>query len=844
MRPLATLCSVLAVFAATHVSAAEPNSAGVRFFENKIRPVLVRHCYKCHSADADEIEGGLLLDSREATHEGGDRGAAVVPRNLDDSLLIEAIRYEDEDFQMPPKAKLPDSVIADFERWIKMGAPDPRKAGKLVRAPSKINIEEGRKFWAYQPVENADPPVVRDREWTRDPIDHFILTELEQKNLKPADDASRDAWLRRVTYDLVGLPPTVAELDAFAADKSPEAKAKVVDRLLASPQFGERWGRHWLDIARYGESTGRTRNYPYTHAWRYRDYVIDAVNNDKPYDEFITEQLAGDLLAAKNDAERHEHLIATGFLALASLDLNERDQDIFFMEVVNDQIDVTSRAMMGLTVACARCHDHKFDPIPTANYYALAGIFRSSTLLAGYGSRQGGGNRVNRSLFHSLGKPDAKAVAEAKKKRAKDSPEAKKRLLEEKYNEQRALIARLKKTEKRILANRDPKDKGQARELADIRKKFALARTEVRDLRKELGGKAAKKKYKKSQPVPTGPLAMGVRESNNVADCRVHLRGDTKNLGDAVPRGFLEVVSLADELKIGESESGRLQLAKWLTSPEHPLTSRVMVNRIWHHLFGRGLVRTVDNFGEMGARPSHPELLDHLAARFVQDGWSVKRLIRTIVLSRTYGLSGDYSEKNYAVDPDNVYLWRANHRRLQVEAIRDAMLAIRDELNRDRPQGAPVQQLPIAEVGRNVSSLRGAGQVRMHRTVYQPVVRNFVPDMFVTFDFAEPSEVRGAREITTVAPQALFMMNSEFVRARSEAAAKKLVETTGMSDADRVDIVYRQTVGRLPTDGQRRRLLEHVKKRLDENKSKTAQADAWASVYHALFASAEFRYVH
>lgn len=349
----------------------------VAFFEKKIRPALVTHCYKCHSAEGDKFKGGLLLDTREGIRKGGETGPAVVPGDLKASLLIQAIRYQDDNLKMPPKQKLPDDVIADLETWVRMEAPDPRE-GAAKRVKTEIDIEKGRQFWAFQPPKKFAPPSVKDTSWPRSAADRFLLAEMEAKGLKPVEEADRLTLLRRVYFDLIGLPPTPEEIDAFLKDETEQAFEKVVDKLLASKQFGERWGRHWLDVVRFAESSGKTANFAYPNAWRYRDYVIASFNADKPYDQFVREQLAGDLLPTRDDKQRAERFIATGFLAIGPKSHNERNPQQFNLDLVDEQIDATFVAFQGLTVACARCHDHKFDPIPTKDYYALAGIFRST----------------------------------------------------------------------------------------------------------------------------------------------------------------------------------------------------------------------------------------------------------------------------------------------------------------------------------------------------------------------------------------------------------------------------------------------------------------------------------
>ncbi len=754
--------------------AGEGDEAQVRFFESKIRPVLAQHCYSCHSAKAEKLKGGLRLDSRDALLRGGDTGPAMVPGQPEKSRLILAVKQTDEDLQMPPKSKLPDVTVADLAAWIKMGAPWPKEAPPAAADAGPKTVADydrlRKEHWAWQPLKRAAPPAVRDAAWPSDDLDRFIMARLEEKGLAPVGPADPYTLIRRVTFDLTGLPPTPEDVEAFAKDPSPAAFEKVVDRLLGSPRFGERWGRHWLDLARYGESAGSTRNVPYPNAWRYRDYVIESFNKDKPYDLFVREQVAGDLLPGAGDEER----IATGFLVLGSKDLNERNNEQYLMDSIDDAIDTTSRAVLGLTVSCARCHDHKFDPIPTADYYALAGILKSTVLLPGVANRgRGGGQNYNHpELLIPLG---TKAVSPL------SAPEPE---------------------------DRNPKRK--ARQLA---------------------------KAKLAEPAPPAgsPLAMGVREGTPV-DARIYIRGDVDSPGATVPRG---VLSLLKPIQMSARSSGRLALADWLAGPENPLTPRVMANRIWKHLFGEGLVYTVDNFGTTGDKPSHPELLDHLALRFREAGGSVKKLVRAIVLSRTYRLSGEGRARNSEVDPGNVLLWRANRKRLDAEAIRDAILTVGGKLELTPPAGSPVANLPpgqpIGGLGGKKGSSYGETENR-HRSVYLPIVRDYVPDFLEVFDFAEPSTLTGRRDTTTVATQALMLLNSRFVLDQSKAFAERMLARPFADDGARVEAAYLAALARPPSPEERSRALKFL--------CESARPAAWQGFCQALLAGAEFRYLN
>ncbi len=825
--------------------AAEPASSepaseqGLEFFEARIRPVLVDHCYECHAAQSKSIKGGLRLDTRDTSRQGGDSGHAVVPGNVQESLLIGALRQED--FEMPPDGPLPERIIEDFETWIRMGAPDPREeiatnksgdgnsvGGNSVGGNSEIDWDKGRTHWAFQSVRRPERPAVDDRQWPRQELDYFILARLESAGLQPVRMAEPADLVRRLYFDLIGMPPTPEQLQAFLADPSPGAYETLVDQLLDSPHFGEQWGRHWLDVARYAESMGKTRNVPFPAAWRYRDYVIDAFNHDKPYDRFLKEQIAGDLLPATSPQERDQLRVATGLLALGSHDLNERDRDVFQMSVVGEQIDVVSRAVMALTVGCARCHDHKFDPIPTADYYALAGIFRSSELMGGYQSRRGGNNYFAPDRYIQLDTispepPDGvspivlPAGGPAEIRRARQQ---------------------VQQVQKRIdtFAQQVGNNPRKRQRLKAFRRQLEKKQEELQAL---IAKQRSERNRRENRPTLPENLAMGVVDGRRVADCSIHIRGDTKKLGPTVPRGFLQVISLEDAPSVPPDASGRLQLAEWLTRPDHPLTSRVLVNRVWLHLFGRGLVRTVDNFGVMGEPPSHPELLDHLASQFVRDGWSVKGLIRTIVLSRSYQLSSQFNAKNYEVDPDNVLHWRMSPRRLEAEAIRDAILIVSGDLRSERPYASPLRKLRLAQLGRR-EALDARLESFAHRSVYLPIVRGSLPNFLATFDFPESSEVKGQRDVTTVATQALFMMNNAWVRQQSLDAADRVLKHSS-STHERIRHAYWLALCREPTAAQIERIETYIR---DQHRASPGRPERaiWGDILQSLIASAEFRY--
>ena len=797
----------------------KPTAQGIEFFEAKIRPVLAKNCYPCHSGQTKVAQGGLFLDSRNGMRTGGTSGPALTPGKPEESLFIHAVRYESR--KMPPSGKLPDSVIADLEKWVRIGAPDPRDGPAVVWKPPTIDIAKGRKFWAFQPVQKPETPSVKAAKWSSQVIDRFLLSQMEQKGVTPVADADRATWLRRVTFDLIGLPPPLEEIDAFQKDRDEDAYAKVVDRLLASNRYGERWGRHWLDVARYADSLGRVRNYPFPYAWRYRNYVIDAFNQDKPYDQFVREQVAGDLLPAATARQRDEQVTATAFLALGSNDNSEINPALFRMDVVDEQINATSRAFMGLTVGCARCHDHKFDPIPTTDYYAMAGIFRSTEMLSGLRRHP----RDNESYFD----PDLLA------KLSSSAGETRPQYLEdpEKVKDREKLREELENALKAPAPNTPAGGNRDAPYGASTRP--SILTTPIL---------AALDKF----PLPP-ELIMAAREGAEVGDCAVNIRGDVQQLGPKIPRGFVQVVSKpGGEVAIPPKESGRLELAQWLTRRDNPLTARVAVNRIWQKLFGRGLLATVDNFGAMGEKPSHPELLDYLATRFMDQGWSVKKMIREITLSRTYRLGTADQAQDREIDPDNILLWRMNRRRLEAEAIRDALLMISGRIDLQRPNASPVMSFRRgSDIGRERGSTPEDFAIKLRsRSVYLPVVRNYVPAMFEAFDFPEPSETKGRREVTTVPTQALFFMNSGFVIEQSKYAAQKLLASELKSETARVARVYREAFGRAPSADEMKRSLEFVKAPLVTEKSvlepSTVETMVWGRLYQALFASAEFRY--
>ena len=760
------------------------------FFESKIRPVLVEHCYDCHSEEKGKNKGELTLDTRDGIRAGGDRGPAVVPGKPDESILINAIRQVGQ-LRMPPDSRggiLPDEVIADFEKWVKDGAADPRDSAKIVSAqPAKpekaYDWKKERQYWAFQKPTVAAPPKVTDEKWARTDVDHFVLAKLEAKGLKPVSDADKRTLVRRVYYDIIGLPPTPEQVEAFVKDKSPGAYEGLVDSLLASPRFGEQWGRYWLDVARYGESTGMDRNLNYPYAWRYRDYVVDSFNADKPYNRFVTEQLAGDQLPYANQKERDENLTATGFLAIGPKGLNETRVKYSKWQVVNDQIDVTSRGFLGLTVSCAQCHDHKFDPIPTRDYHALAGIFSSTETL--YGTVGGRGNRRPTSLLSLDGAPELA-----------------------------------------VLSTGEP----TPNMFVNTNRNYVVGNRTNNVARRGGGGGGGRRGFGRNfttnqiERIPAHlTYAMGVRDYEEPENVPVFYRGDLSKPTDAVvPRGFPRIVALPEVPAVPTNASGRLQLAQWITDPGNPLTARVAVNRVWQHLFGEGIVATPDNFGHLGAQPTDQELLDYLAVKFVREqNWSVKQLVRSLVLTRAYQLSSDVDATAAEADPADSLIWRATPRRLKAEQLRDSILAASGELDLEPPHFGVTGEFGDGYYGVNIWE-SDLPQHYYKRSVYLPLPRDMVPESLSLFDLPNPNLVGAHREDTTSPSQELFMMNNAFVQDESLHLAKRLLENREYSEKQRIREAYLAVFQREPTAEE----IKHAAKFIKAEAKLLAQEEA------------------
>ncbi|MDP3072793.1 MAG: DUF1553 domain-containing protein [Opitutaceae bacterium] len=966
MRPALSVFLLLA--ALPQLCAATP--ADLEFFEKKIRPLLIERCYECHAVEK-KVKAGLRLDHAAGWLQGGDSGPAIVPGKVDESPLIKAIRYTGLDFEeMPPKTQLPRDEIALLEEWVKRGAPAPDEPAPVAAASdiakkSGLTVEEGRKFWSFIPPANPPVPAASAlpaalRAWPRTDIDRFIAAEWGSKGLRPAPDAERAALLRRVTFDLTGLPPEPAAIEAFVRDARPmpAAFAAVVDGLLASPHFGERWGRRWLDVARFAESSGGGRTLMFKDAWRYRDYVVEAVNRDLPFDRFIREQIAGDLLPAATPDERRRQIAATAFLTLGPTNYEEQNKDQLRMDIIDEQLDTMGKAFLGMTIGCARCHDHKFDPIPTRDYHALAGILRSTHTLHNYT------DNVARWVDADLPVEPAaeleiaahtakvaaleKQIAAARKVATAARPASLATLPGLVLDDQRAKIVggwRTSTAVKPYLGDGYLTDNNEEKGQRTITFSPAIAQGGLHEVRlaytaqanrasnvpvtilhadgettvtvnqrqappldghfvrlgqfrfeKDGAGyilvstegtdgyvivdalqlipaeaapvalagtadgpkKAAKKTAAEpADPAarkaaadlraleadlkklvasgPKRPVAMSVREATGeIGDTEIRVRGIARSLGPKVPRGFLQVAMRGEPPSFSPTESGRRELADWMASADNPLTARVTVNRVWAWLLGAGLVRTVDNFGTTGEPPSHPALLDHLAQRFVADGWSVKKLVRAVVLSRTYQLAAAPAPDAARLDPDNRFFSHAPRRRLEAEEIRDAMLWAAGQL--DLTLGGPnIGSGKAAPGGAMATSEYGYVFTDTRRSLYTPAFRNTRLELFEVFDFADVNASVAQRAASAVAPQALFLMNHPFVLEQARHAAERTLREGAPDDATRIDRAYRRALGRGPTAREKAIALRHLA---------VGSPETWTEFHQALFASVDFRYLN
>lgn len=926
-------------------------SSDLDFFESRIRPLLVEHCQECHGKEKQK--GSLRLDYQMGWQVGGDSGPALLPRRVADSLLWKAVSYSDRDLKMPPKRKLSIEQLSDLKQWIESGAIDPRIAPSL-KAKSAIKSKVDGQFWSFQSPVIKPTPVVKMSGWPVKRIDHFILAKLESQGLKPATEADPVTLSRRLTFDLTGLPPNNAEI---LKDELPE---KHVDRLLESPAFAERWTSHLMDMTRFAESSGGGRSLPFKDAWRFRDYLLESIRDNVPMDRMIQEMIAGDLMPYQSAAEHRRQLTATGFLALGPTNYEEQDKGMLRMDIVDEQLDSIGKSFLGMTIGCARCHDHKFDPIPTRDYYALAGILRSTKTLRNYTDnvahwidrplpfdgahevalrelekksqqlesriasikddlRDAGGlnlrkarNLSSRDLpgivvddSEALKVGDWKSSSrfppfigggylhDGNEGRGEKTLSFSPKLPVAGRYEVRVAYSGARNRAERVqvsVLHADGEDlvyfkqANEAREglsFATIGKwrfesngqnfvmisnagaegyvtvdavQFLPADAEMPDMsahtvsqqEKELKSKLStlEKELKALQKSGLSrPEAMAVADDEVPEDALIHIRGSTRNLGAAVPRGFLQVAVKGPLPAIPKNQSGRLQLAQWITSRDNPLTARVLVNRVWHWLFGAGIVRTTDNFGSTGELPSHPELLDYLAVKFMDEGWSLKKLIREIVLSRTYRQSSEITVQSQQMDPDNRLLSHMNRKRLDAECLRDSLLMAAGTLN---PKFGGLNVPDAKAVDSNDQKIQnleyGFTFTDTRRSVYTAAFRNVRHPLFEVFDFADINQPIGQRTTSTVATQALYLMNNPEVIAQARAAADFLVRSCA-GDDERISLAYQRSLSRLPSQKERKLTVDYLHRSASGNDSETEKRDVWARLIQTLWATPEFRFV-
>ena len=783
-RPLVSGLATLAMLITSpaEVSAAEQPAtrAGIAFFEQKIRPVLVKHCYKCHSGRARKLQGKFRLDSRDLIRKGGETGPAVVAGKPAESLLLDAIRYKS--LEMPPDGKLPARVIADFETWIRMGAPDPRDKAPVRQAEKQpgMSFETARTWWSFQPVAVGKLPPTKRRNWARRRLDHFVLARLEEHRLEPSPAADRRTLLRRLKLDLLGLPPNEKEIVEFEADQRPAAVARLVDRLLANRHYGERWGRHWLDVARWAEDnpTSEATNRPHPDGWRYRDWVIEAINDDLPYDRFLVMQLAADRLPDF----RRDDLRALGYLGTAPTYHKDPRLSKTVIETIatddwDERVDAVSRGLLGLTVACARCHRHKFDAITQQDYYSLAGVFASNW-------------KVKRPLVELTDDQERRVIW------AQDR------------------IWRLKVA---IALKEDPATPSTPGEIAAMKAEVAtLKQTPFLDAPATHAVYDAAVFIDASDPDFTW-MDFRIGESR---DLPVFLRGNVATPGPIARRRFLQVLSPDHKPRAFGPGSGRLELARSITTTAAPLAARVFVNRVWGWHFGRPLVTTTSDFGAQGTRPTHPRLLDDLAAAFIANGWSLKWLHREILLSATYTQSSHHRGEPARTDPVNRWLWRFARRRVDFETWRDSILAVTGSLD-TKPFG-PSQ---------NVDDLKN-----LRRTVYATVSRRRVSPLMRLYDFPDVAQHVPGREVTTTPLQQLFVFNSEFFIRQAGVLAGRI--DTNDDDAANVSELYRRVFARKPSKTE-----QAVGQAFLDARLKTHPRTAWADYCQAILATSELIFV-
>jgi mono/diheme cytochrome c family protein len=934
---IALILLAIAWFASRDASARQNTD---EFFEKKVRPILAQKCQVCHNAKAGMA--GLDLSTAEGFAKGGDSGPVIDTEKVENSRILKVISY-DEKLKMPPTGKLKDEEIAAISEWVKAGAPWPgSKTGskdvpkRLETAAAPINFtDDEKKFWAFQAVSAAQPPPVKNEAWIRSPIDRFVLARLESKGLTPAPPATKVALLRRATFDLTGLPPTSVEITAFLADTTPNAFTKVVERLLASPRYGEKWGRHWLDVARYADSSGNDEDHRYPHAWRYRDYVIDSFNKDLPFDQFIQEQIAGDLLPSTGVNRRG--IVATGFLALGPKALAQQDKTKMLYDVYDEQVDVTTKAFLGLTVSCARCHDHKFDPIRTRDYYSMISVFASTRSFSkpeAFVSEPLTTPLVPKTDFDRY-EAARRANDDLMKRNQNDIDEIISRVKEPAARSAASQLAAIMLASRRVYAsNADPAEEarklglkldrfqrwvnylkpGKPREHllawenaspADLERvaieyqsRFSARLAEwnkrVAEWRKKYDEAIARKKsplpgkpefeaghdrffaqvyFGKEGPLqfsekdegdfsasdvstikqlraqrdeirkraPKQPeMACAVTEGEAVSQ-KVFIRGDYHNPGDDVPRAVPAILTIAAPQPPMRNGSGRLELARWIASPSNPLTSRVIVNRMWHWHFGEGIVGTPDNFGRMGETPADPGLLDYLAQEFFRGGWSLKAMHRAMMLSSTYQMSSLIPKEAVNRDPENRYLSRFNRRRLDVEEMRDALLAIDGSL--DTTMGGSLQTGTGTDGENDNKRLSLKPESSKRRSVYLPLRRANLPALLNLFDFGDATTVNGERQLTNVPTQALFWLNSEFVTERAANVARGLVKSANPASRATINRAYLRVLNRPASVDEIARAQSYLREHRRRFPGKDSDLNGWASLVRVLMASNEFMYV-
>lgn len=782
-----------------------PDKQQLDFFETRVRPVLAEHCYECHSQNSDEIKGSLQLDSLASILKGGSRGPVLVTGDPENSLLIQSIKHQD--LKMPPGKSLTDNQITDLSKWVAMGAPYP---------PSRVPETPLDRHWSFEPIRHPSVPPVQNAMWPLVSFDAFLLARLEQAGLRPNADADRYTWLRRVFLTLSGLPPTISDIKAFQQDVSAKAYERVVDRLLSSATFGERWSRFWLDLVGYADQIGTSNNIYAEHAWRYRDYVISSFNQDTPYNRFVQQQIAGDLLEYPTVREQAASITATGFLLLGDVEIVEADKAKLHVDIIDQQISKLSKAFLALTTGCARCHDHKFDPISQKDYYAIGGFFHSTESI--YKTKRGVW-----SDLHTSNLPETTRERLQREQRTLDHEEQ---------------LSTWKQS--RDLATESLTTIAQRLEQIEEtkpRQKLLDEQTRLKDQISQLDRKIEHGEFF----APRQPRTYAVRDSKQPTNMQITIRGNPRALGDEVPRGFITSITPRTP-RIEKQSSGRLVLADWLVSSTNPLTSRVVVNRTWQKIFGTGLVRTVDYFGVRGDRPSHPELLDHLATTFVQEGWSQKRLIRKLVLSRAFRMSSAHNTLAHKHDPDNRLLWRMSRQRLDAESLRDSLLAVSGQLLAS--SGGSAMPLEFPENVNNIdptnvnppsfSLNKWRPEQTYQRTVYLPVIRSGAQPgpaaLRNVFDFTQPAEFAGQRAITAVPTQALFLMNSPNMKQHADNLAHHIADTS-MTERTRLAYLWMLTLNRPITDDEQHKAIQFLE---------SSGAHGWVELCHALLASNEF----